>query len=194
MTPTQALVQPTSTSTIPYQDNALNIMVQGIGDAQYLGTVVTLKGINRRWYFTNYQAINPDAPCSFRICLFKVEPNLTLGSVTLSQLFVTSASTFGPVNLPKIRRQGEDNAIIQKVMYDRVFHMPVGAISAQPLHKAVSCHVNLHNMKQRFKADTLVTGTDYDLLWVVLSHNVSNAAAAVNLSVLSQDEVYFKDM
>lgn len=180
-----------------YFDTPITPIVSGTYSNEVVGRCITLKGIERKFYFTNNGSAYQDNPAMVRILCLKVDPYLVSGSVAASRIFTnTGTGNTQPVCNWSVSQYKDPNLpVVQKVYYDRLIHMPAVKISGQYTSITHTARVPLHNLKYYLEADTNsgTYGSKFDIIWVCVAYREGIAAAAIPVAFDYADRVWYKN-
>lgn len=172
--------------------NTMSIITQGTAKGQRVGDMITLKGMTFKFLYANTGAISPNNTCMMRVSLFKIDPYLTVSSLTRDQFFIDGATAARPVASMFVRGPNEDTSIVQKTYFDKVFTF-VPAIANVNNAKHFTVNVPMHNTKFKFQSAAVDAGDQFDIVLVVQAW-ISGAAAGDDTGEIITDyRIYWKD-
>jgi len=177
------------------QNNIMFGLIQGTGRQERIGNMITLKGIHFKFNWDSVGQANLSNTVHIRVSLFKVDPFLLSAGVaafTRDQLFIDGATAARPMANLYVRGQNEDQAVIQKVYFDRVFTFnPSLSLAVNAKHFRVM--VPMHNMKFKFASNTSGSGDDFDLVLVTQAWVAGSATDDDTGTVITDYRIYYKD-
>lgn len=185
------LLQPASLASNVAFSKPTDLLVQGPDSDEIVGREIILKGMQKNFVFYNTGTINPDQPRMVRVLCLKIDPYVSSSTLAYNQLFVQGSSPDPGTWI--LRTEKEPTSIIQKVYYDRMFTLPAVNIAGQYAFRHVKSHVDFHNMKWRRNTAASVIGSDFDIIWALMSWVPGNAAGDANVLYSSDDRLYYKD-
>lgn len=182
-----------TTPGVGYIENAMLSMLQGSTQNDFLGREIILKGMKKRFNFSNTLVDGPDNQAAVRISCFKVVPYETLSALTVSQLYISGAGCYNQPPLWIVRSHNEPNNIVRAVYYDKVHYIRPSYLAGQLHQTKVSINIDFHNMKFKFATDAAITGSEFDIIWVVTSYKPNNSVTQKNVQFYEQQDIYYKD-
>lgn len=190
-----------SLSSGPFVDFPLRFIDQGDGITQRAGNRIVLKGLHAHFQVEQDPTILGHT--HVRIAMLWIDPNQVLSALTFGNWFIGSLLGTNPnTTTSAFFRTGTDNdGIINKVIYDRVFALTTGnAPTTSPDNvnqvgqKLIKVHIPFHNkMYQFINGTTGSQGEHEDLVMLMTAYTPGRDGTQQVANVRCFRKVYYKD-
>lgn len=188
----------TSGATGPWLDFPLRYIDVADGITERNGNRITLKGMHIHAQIEGESAALGNT--HVRISLAWVDPNSAVGSYVYQNLYDNAIAGSNTTTNAFLRHGTDANAVIRKVLYDKVFalntgNLPTGgSLNSQIGQRLVRIHIPFHNKLYQFiNAASGIGGEKEDLLMFATAFTPGQANTVRVANVRLYRKIYYKD-
>lgn len=187
-----------SAATGPYVDYPLQYIDQGDGLTQRTGNRIILKGLHAHLQVEG----DPNflGNTHVRVTLAWVDPNFTLTPFTYQNLYLNAISASNTTTNAFIRHGTDNDTIIRKVVFDRVYAISTvnqstgGTTVNQVPQRLIRINIPLHNRMYQFVNSGSGSGGEADdLIMFMSAYTPGRASTDPVANVRMNRKVYYKD-
>lgn len=188
-----------SLSSGPFYDMPLRFIDPGDGITSRTGNRITLKGMHV------YMQVEQDPTflgnTHVRVSVVWIDPNQSPTALAFGNFYNNGVISALTTTQTPMRHGTDNDAIINKVIYDRVFALRTGEVATtspdntqQVSQKLIKFHIPFHNKLYQFvNSSTGIQGEKEDLVFIMTAYTPGRDGTNRVANVRLQRKIYFKD-